>query len=150
MNSFRILILLSALSLFSCNRIANKTKEGLNKGGEIVGESATEFFDGVSEGVDKTLECKIILSDSLLKKGLKTGVYTIDTQNHSNNNKLTLYFIFKTALNAEVIAKAYNKSGLEIGRAKTTIQGQKGDAGYFEFLFDQQTDIGYRNIITID
>tara|TARA_R110000751_G_scaffold302244_1_gene416146 strand:+ start:673 stop:843 length:171 start_codon:yes stop_codon:yes gene_type:complete len=56
MNSFRILILLSALSLFSCNRIANKTKEGLNKGGEIVGESATEFFDGVSEGVDKTLE----------------------------------------------------------------------------------------------
>ncbi|WP_179348997.1 hypothetical protein [Winogradskyella pacifica] len=150
MNSFRILILLSALSLFSCNRIANKTKEGLNKGGEIVGESATEFFDGVSEGVDKTLECKIILSDSLLKKGLKTGVYTIDTQNHSNNNKLTLYFIFKTALNAEVIAKAYNKSGLEIGRAKTTIQGQKGDAGYFEFLFDQQTDIGYRNTITID
>ena len=150
MNSLRILILLIALSLFSCNRIANKTKEGLNKGGEIVGESATEFFDGVSEGVDKTLECKIILSDNLLKNGLKTGVYTIDSQNHSNNNKLTLYFIFETALNAEIIAKAYNKSGLEIGRAQTTVKGQKGDAGYFEFLFNQQTDIGFRNTITID
>lgn len=150
MNSFRLLILVFALCLFSCNRIANKTKEGLNKGGEIVGESATEFFDGVSEGVDKTLECKIILSDSLLKNGLKTGVYTIDSKIHNNNNKLTLYLIFEHTLNTEVIAKAYNKSGLEIGRAKTTIKGQKGDAGYFEFLFDQQTDIGFRNTITID
>jgi len=32
-----------------------------------VGETATEFFEGVAEGVDKTLECEIVLSDDLKK-----------------------------------------------------------------------------------
>jgi len=116
----------------------------------MVGETATEFFDGVSEGVDKTLECKIKLSDSLLNNGLKTGVYNIGKQNHSNNNKLTLYLIFDASFNKEVVAKAYHKSGLEIGRAKATIQGQKGDARYFDFVFNEQTDISFRNTITIE
>ena len=35
----------------------------------MVGELASEFFEGVSKGVDKILECKIILSDDLLKNG---------------------------------------------------------------------------------
>ena len=32
-----------------------------------MGETATEFFEGVAEGVDKTLECEIVLSDDLKK-----------------------------------------------------------------------------------
>ncbi len=35
--------------LMSYNRIANKTKEGINKGSKVVGESTTEFFEGVSK-----------------------------------------------------------------------------------------------------
>lgn len=146
----QILTILIALSLLSCNKIANKTKEGINKGGEVVGESATEFFEGVSEGVDKTLEGKIVLNENLIKQGLKTGVYNIESQSYGNNNKLTLYIIFDAEFNKEVIAKAYNKSGLEIGRAKTTISGKKGNAAYFDFLFDERTDIGFRNKITLE
>jgi hypothetical protein len=138
------------LFLMSCNRIANKTKEGINRGGEVVGETATEFFEGVSEGVDKTLECEILLSKNLKSKGLKTGAYDIESQPIGNNNKLTLYIIFNQDFSSEVIAKAYNKNKLEIGRAKTTILGKKGDAGYFDFEFDKRTDIGFRNTITIE
>ncbi|WP_299100540.1 hypothetical protein [uncultured Winogradskyella sp.] len=144
------ILLLLILCLVSCNRIANKTKEGINRGGEVVGESATEFFEGVSEGVDKTLECKIMLSNNLKKQGLKTGVYNIGSQSSSHNNKLTLYVIFDSDFNQEVMAKVFNKSGLEIGRAKTVISGTKDGAAYFDFLFDTRTDIGYRNKIIIE
>ncbi|MEH1006604.1 hypothetical protein VDP25_02585 [Winogradskyella sp. ECml5-4] len=96
------------------------------------------------------MECKIILSNDLQKNGIKTGAYVIDSQSSSNKNKLTLYIMFDTDFNKEVIAKAYNKSELEIGRAKTTIQGQEGDAGYYTFLFNKQTDIGFRNTIIIE
>lgn len=138
------------LLFMSCNRIANKTKESINRGGEVVGESATEFFDGVSEGVDKTLECKILLSKNLVKKGLKKGIYDVESQSIGNNNKLTLYLIFNKDFEKVLIAKAYNKSGLEIGRAKSTVTGKKGDAGYYDFEFDERTDIGFRNKITIE
>ena len=84
--------------LTSCNRIADKTKEGINKGGEVVGETATEFFEGVSEGVDKTLECEIKLSNQLVNKGLRTGVYDIISGANDNNNKLTLYLILTKTL----------------------------------------------------
>ena len=136
--------------LMSCNRIANKTKEGINRGGEVVGESATEFFEGVSEGVDKTLECEILLSKKLISLGLKKGVYDIESQPIGNNNKLTLYLIFEKDFNKELVAKAYNKKEQEIGRAKTIVAGKKGDAAYFEFEFDKRTDIGFRNKITIE
>ena len=67
----------------------------------------------------------------LTKEWLKNGGYSIDNHNHTNNTKLKLYLIFESTLNIEVIAKAYNKYRLEIGRAKTTIHGGSSETGYF-------------------
>ncbi|BAO77175.1 hypothetical protein [Winogradskyella sp. PG-2] len=145
-----VILFILSLTFLSCNRIANKTKEGINKGGEVVGETATEFIEGVTEGVDKTLECEIFLSKNLKSKGLKTSTYNIESQPIVNNNKLTLYIIFNKNFNNNVMVKAFNKNKLEIGRARTLISGKKGDAGYFDFEFDERTDIGFRNIITIE
>jgi len=63
-----ILTLLAVLTI-SCNRVKDKTKETINQSGEAVGKTATEFFEGVSEGVDKTLQCEISLSQDLQDKG---------------------------------------------------------------------------------
>jgi len=49
-----------------------------------------------------------------------------------------------------LIAKAYNKKGLEIGRAKIKVSGIKDGAGYFDFKFDERTDIKVRNKIVIE
>lgn len=144
---FAIIIL---IALTSCNGIANKTKKGINKGGEVVGETATEFFEGVSEGVGKTLECDIKLSKQLVNKGLKTGVYQINSDVDGNNNQLTLYLIFNNDIDDTIVAKAYNKNGLEIGRAKAAIKGKADEAGYYDFDFDKRTDIGFRNKIIIE
>ena len=80
----------------ACNRVSQKAKITINKTGEVVGETATEFFEGVAEGVDKMLECEIVLSKNLKKKGLKTGSFSIQTQKMGGNkNQLTLYVIFE-------------------------------------------------------
>ncbi|QXP79435.1 MULTISPECIES: hypothetical protein [Winogradskyella] len=148
MKTYLSIILL--LIFFSCNRLADKTKEGINRGGEVVGETATEFFDGISKGVDNTLDCKIELSESLKNKGLKTGTYSIDSQSNNKKNKLTLYLIFQENFKDNVTAKVYNKSGFEIGRATTVIIGAQRSASYFDFIFDERTDIGFRNKIIIE
>ncbi|WP_299117133.1 hypothetical protein [uncultured Winogradskyella sp.] len=144
------ILCMMCLVFVSCNKIADKTKEGINKSGEVVGKTATEFIEGVSEGVDKTLECEITLSKELKTKGLSKGVYNIEGQPIGNNNKLTIYLIFNQDFDSDIIAKAYNKDGLEIGRAKTNISGKKDEAGYFNFKFDELTDIGFRNKITLE
>lgn len=151
MRGFKLLCLIGLPIFLSCNQISSKAKQGVNKGGEVVGESATEFFEGVSKGVDKTLDCDIVFSKELLNKGLKSGAYNIESQSSSgNNNKLVLYIMFDKDFDQEIIAKAYNKKGLETGRTKIRVQGKSGDADYFDFVFDKRTDIGFRHKITIE
>jgi hypothetical protein len=48
-----LVLLLLVFTLVSCNQIKSKTKETINESGEIVGKSASEFIEGVSEGIDK-------------------------------------------------------------------------------------------------
>lgn len=137
------------LIITSCSKIANKTKEGVNRSGEAVGETATEFFEGVSGGVEKTLECEISVSKNLLDSGIKTGAYDIEDTS-GKNNTLILYIIFAKDFKNTITVKAFNKKGLEIGRTKIEISGNKGDADYYEFVFDERTDIGFKNKITLE
>ena len=61
--------------IVSCNKVKEKAKDTINKGGETVGEMATEFTEGVTEGVDRTLDNKIVLSEGLKAKGIRTGKF---------------------------------------------------------------------------
>ena len=75
----QIISILSVLMLFaSCGRVKEKAKDAINKGGETVGKTATEFFEGISEGIDKSLQCEISLSKSLVDNGLRTGKFMIE------------------------------------------------------------------------
>ncbi|MFT3740475.1 MAG: hypothetical protein QM786_17135 [Breznakibacter sp.] len=137
--------------LMACNQVSEKTKETINKGGEAVGKTATEFIDGVKEGIDKSLQCEIELAKPLIEKGIKTGKFTIeDNPNGGKNNVLTLYMIFDRDFKAPILAKAFDKSGLEIGRAKLTVVGKAGEAGYYDFVFDQRTRIPVKGKITLE
>ncbi len=136
---------------FSCDRVKEKTKETLNRSGETIGEGATEFFEGVSEGVDKTLQCEINLSRNLLNKGLSTGKFSIeDNKTSGENNILVLYLIFEDDFENTLTAKAYDKQNLETGRAKIEVEAKAGDAGYFDFVFDERTYIEVKSKIMID
>ena len=148
----KILLLFFTLFLIlACNRVKEKTKETINQTGETVGKSATEFFDGVADGVEKTLECEIILSNTLIEKGLQTGKYEIKSNiNDGKDNVLVLYIIFNQDFKQNLFLKAFDKKNIEIGRSKLAITGKKGDADYFEFQFNDKTDIESKSKISIE
>jgi hypothetical protein len=130
--------------VLSCERVKNKTQETINAGGEAVGKSATEFVEGISEGIDKTLEAKVKLSPSLLKSGLSTGKFEItDNPLGGNNNLLTLYLIFDKDFDGILRVKVFDKNGLETGRAKLEVSGIKGDANYFDFTFNKRVNMSW-------
>jgi len=137
--------------VISCNQIKDKARETLNEGGEVVGKSATEIIEGVVEGVERTLDCEVKLSEELVKKGLGTGKYYIGQDSVGNvDNVLRLYLIFNKDLKTAITAKVKDKSGLETGRVKLEIEGISGDAKYIDFNFNKHTKIEARSVITIE
>ncbi len=141
----RFYVLVSVLLIISCQ----KAKETVNKSGEIVGKSATEFIGGVSEGIDKSLECELILSDEIKGK-VSTGKFYIENDSTGQNNKLVIYFIFNEDFDKEVTFKTNDKKGLETGRTKLQIQGKKGETSYFDVIFDVRTEIESKSKIYIN
>jgi len=146
-----IISILSILMLLaSCGKVKEKAKETINKSGETVGKTATEFFEGVAEGIDKTLQCELSLSQSLIDKGLKTGKFAIDNADGGRNNQLTVYLIFDKDFKSPVTAKVFDKNGLEVGRAKIDVEGKVNEAGYFDFIFDKRTYIEVKSKIVLE
>lgn len=144
-------IFFAVLLLFSCERVKQKTHETINAGGETVGKSATEFIEGVSEGIDKTLESTIKLSPKLQAKGLRNGKYAIeDSPTGGQDNLLTLYLIFEQDFHDILYVKVLDKNGLETGRAKLEVAGKKGEADYFDFTFNERTEIEFRSLIVVE
>ena len=141
-----ISFLVALILLGACGRV----KETINKSGETVGKTATEFFEGVSEGIDKTLQCELSLSESLTDNGLKTGKFTIENAEGGRNNQLTVYLIFDKDFKASVSAKAFDKNGLEVGRAKIEVEGKADEAGYYDFIFDRRTNIEVKSKILLE
>lgn len=147
---FTILLGLSICTI-SCNRVKKKTKETINKGGETVGEAATEFIEGVSEGIDNTLECDLSVSKELTAKGISKGVFSISDswEDGGTNNVLSAYLIFDKAYKGDIIAIVYNKTNLETGRVTLNVDAEAGSADYYEFVFHEKTHIDVKSIIKI-
>lgn len=143
--------LVIGLLIFSCNRVKSGTKTVINKSGEILGKSGSEFAEGVTKGVEESLSSQITISEDLKKKGLEIGKSTIQNDNSGNdNNQLTVYMIFNKDINQEVIVKAYDKEGVEIGRLKTKLQGKADEAKYVDLIFDARTYLEMKSKITIE
>ena len=138
-------------TIVSFNDLSHKTKYVINKTGETVGKSATEFIEGVSEGVDRTLECEISIAQPLQEKGIRTGKFEINSDSlGGKNNLLTLYIIFDKDFNGNISAKAFDKKNLECGRTQQKIEGKAGDAKYYDFKFDKRTHIEVKGKIAIE
>ena len=145
------ILLLILLVAVSCGKVKEKAKEGINKGGETVGKTATEFFEGVAEGVGKTLQCEIVLSQELQDKGVKIGKFSINNSPEGGtNNLLTQYLIFDKDFDSSISAKAFDKNGLEIGRTTLDIENKAGNAGYYDFAFDKRTYIEVKSKILLE
>ena len=94
--------------------------------------SCLEEEKGVSLG-SSVMEKKITMTSSLVD-GLKVDIYLISDE----------------AVEGELLAKAMNSSGLEIGRSKQTLALQKDDAKLISFTFDSKVDLDKVSKFLID
>ncbi len=143
-------LLLLCVVMFSCNWAKQKTKDTVNKTGEVVAKAGSEFADGVSKGVEKTFQSELKFSDALSKKGIKSGKILISSSDSARDNVLTAYLIFENDFDQKVTVKIFNESGQEYGRVVQTIKGIKGEAGYVDFVFDKRTNIDGKSKVLIE
>lgn len=145
-----IFILLSTVFITSCNWFKQKTKETVNKTGEVVAKTGSEFVDGVSKGVEKTFQNEVTFSDKLKNEGLKSGKIIINSSESSTDNILTTYLIFDNNIEEKITVKVFNEAGLEYGRVTQIVKGQKDEAKYIDFVFDKRTNIDGKGKVTFE
>jgi hypothetical protein len=138
------------LTFSSCDWAKDKTKKAVNKTGEIVGKAGSEFGDGIYEGVKKTFDNDVKISDQLIAKGLELGEVLINSSDSATDNVLTAYVIFNKDFDQDVTIKIFAENGKEYGRLREKLKGEKGNAKHFDFTFDRHVNIGTKGNITIE
>lgn len=145
MNKYGSLLL--ALCLVACDRAGEAAKNTINKGGEVAGQAASEFLKGAKEGVEETLSMPVVLDASLDGKGL--GVGKTEASGGEGYHTLNVYLIFDRDLSDSLVAKAYDADGLEMGRARFSVNGKAGDASWHTIEFPEQTDLEAKGKVVI-
>lgn len=137
----KYLFIFFAVTLCSCNWAKEKTKAAVNKTGEAVAKTGSEFAQGLSKGIEKTFRNEIVLTDQLKKQGLQTGKIIIRSTDSTSDNILTAYLIFENNFDQDITIKVIDEGGQEYGRVTQNIEGHKGEAKYIDFVFDKRTNI---------
>ena len=156
-----LFLITTAMLLASCSffvdqakdtvkKVSEISEEAATKAGEIVGGSARSFGDGVGEGIDKSGNMALQLSEELANAGVKLGAHTISSTDEGNDNKLSIYFIFEKDFQKTVVIKVLNKQQVEVGRIKQEVKGKKDEATYIDFVFDPRTNIDPKYTIFVN
>lgn len=148
---FAIIFILSVF-LVSCNgeTIKTKAENTITNTGKSLGRGTSQFFKGVREGVDKTLNCQVGLSENLKNQGISTGKFFISQSKGASDNVLTVYLLFEKKINRKVSIRVYDRKGREYGRTSTIVEGNAGDAGYFDFVFNPRSEIEAKSKFTLE
>jgi hypothetical protein len=151
MNTIRKITLLGllVLSLTACHRLKEKGEETLNDTGKAVGSGASHFIGGVKEGIDKTFESSMDVSDALKAKGLNTGKFAINHESSDSAYKVSVYCTFDKDFDNNIVAKVADKKGQEYGRSAIKVTAKAGEAKYIDILFDKRTEIESKSRFTL-
>jgi hypothetical protein len=139
-----------SVALVSCSKVKDKVHETVNKGGQVVGEGASEFASGVRRGVQNVFDIKVELSKPLQDKGLTLGRTTVESDSAATDNVLSAHISFKQDFNGTVTARAYDRNAREMGIAHLPINMKSGDGTYFAFHFPHETDIDNDSRLVIE
>jgi hypothetical protein len=149
-SGMKCLFVIIAVALASCNSFKEKSKNTINKAGEVVGKAGSEFADGMKKGVEKTFANPIELAADLKAKGLQTGKIIITSTDSTTDNIVSAYLIFNGDMNQSLTMKLFTDAGQEFGRVSQPIKAAKGEARYVDFVFDKRTNIDGKGKITLE
>ena len=139
---------LPALLLAACS--TETIKEKINKAGDVAGQTAGEFIEGASKGVQKAFDVEVQPAVMLKEKGLAFGKASIVSDSVGTDNLLLLYVIYNQDFEGTLTAKVFEAQDLEMGRARAAVSGKKGEAAFVEFHFDKRTDVDSKNKLTVE
>ena len=89
-------------------------------------------------------EKSVILGSSVVDKGISM------TSSKSEQSKVEVYLITRDSVEGELLAKALNASGKEIGRSKQMLNLGKDDAKLVTFNFDATVNLDQVTRFMID
>jgi hypothetical protein len=146
MKSRMLVPLVVAIALVGCGKDGeNKSKDA----GKTVGESITNFTAGVGEGIDKSLQTDVELTQAVADRGLTKTVAKSKALDGGGKG-FSVYLVSKTAFTGKLMAKALNKEGLEIGRSTVDVEFGADDAKYVGFSFPRETDTALATKYVVD
>lgn len=143
-----LLISVSTLIITACS--SADIKEKINKVGDVAGQTAGEFIEGATKGVQKAFDVTITLPKDLKEKGVEFGKATVSSDSVGTDNLLVIYVIFNKDFEGKLTAKVFDELSQEMGRSATTLSGKKDEAKFVEFHFDKRTNIDSKNLLTIE
>jgi hypothetical protein len=148
-----IFCLAGTILLAGCGQVKEKANRTSNKAGQLVGESAGNFFTGVGAGIDKTITTyDIRLSEDLKNAGIATTIAKRTDGSASNNwqQTLSIYMRNSAPLKGALRICLFNDKDQEIGRATTPIDFAKDDARYVSFTLEKETPVGMTKYMQMD
>lgn len=149
--SMKKIILFSFLILiFACNRVKEGTKNAIDKSAETAGKIGTDIVDKVGEGVKKSLQSTIVLSEKLKQDGLLATKINFISEKEANDNGISIYLIFDKNFSNKISITVFDEKGNEYGRTTTTVKGTKGYANYYDIYFDKRVNLENKSKFVIE
>ncbi len=137
------------LALCACGRMAEGTKDALNKGGELAGSAATEVIEGVTTGVEDTWSVDVVLAEELRTRGLAVGKTQVESDSAGMDNRLIIYLSSERAFADTLHATAVDEDGREMGRSNLVLNLSAGSADYHTLIFQARTDLERKSRVEI-
>ncbi|ABG59123.1 hypothetical protein CHU_1857 [Cytophaga hutchinsonii ATCC 33406] len=143
-----VLVLVTVLWIFSCS--TDTIKGGINKAGNVAGQTAGEFIEGAAKGVEKAFDVKVTLPENLKKHGVEFGKTYVTSDSIGTDNLLMVYVIFNKPYTDTLVAKVFDDNQLEMGRVSAVVSGFQNEAKFVAFHFDKRTNIDSKNTLTVE
>jgi hypothetical protein len=121
--------------------IPPRSRRKINQAGDVVGQTAGEFIEGASKGVQKAFDVKVELSEGLKGRGIELGKSTVSSDSIGTDNLLSQYVIFNQDFSGKLTARVFDSSDKKMGRSTVEVTGKQREALYFVFHFDPRTNI---------
>lgn len=105
--------------------------------GDKLGSTVTDFASGIGKSLDKKMSAKVEVAAALKRVGISA---TTSKQTSMGSDALAVYIIAAQPYDGAIQAKAFDKDGLEIGRATTLVDFTADQADYVTFQFNSELD----------
>lgn len=132
-----VFVLTCTVFLTGCENIEGEQVKNI---GTKIGETVSNFFSGVGKGIKKEINVKVELAQEISDQGLTITSTKVEEKKDDRKN-LSVYFISGNNFQGNLLAKALDEEGEEIGRATVSVNLAKDDAQYVVFSFPKEMEL---------